>query len=290
MQRKQIMRHAVVLVAVGGCLAAVFVGPPVPQSLAYHHMADQRSWLGIPNALNVLSNLPFAVVGLLGLALLFGSGVRRVPFRDPWERWPYAALFTGLALTSVGSSYYHLAPDNARLVWDRLPMTLGFMGLLTAVLAERMSLSLARWLFVPLLAVGAASVGYWYLTEMQGAGDLRLYLVVQFGSLLVVVLLLMFYPARYVGTGYLVAGLTTYAAAKLLEFADERIFALGRAVSGHTLKHLAAAAGVACLIGALRARARVCRQGSVAEERAASCGARVDVIAIAPLKEKRGGV
>jgi hypothetical protein len=80
----------------------------------------------------------------------------------------------------------------------------------------------------------AASVGYWYLTEMQGAGDLRLYLVVQFGSLLVVVLLLMFYPARYVGTGYLLAGLAAYAAAKLLEFADQRIFALGRVVSGHT--------------------------------------------------------
>jgi len=258
MQRIQIVRHSIVVVAAFGAVAAVFAGPPVPQPLAYHTMADQRSWLGIPNALNVLSNLPFAVVGVLGLAAIFGSDVdRRVPFCDSWERWPYAALFTGVALTTVGSSYYHLAPDNARLVWDRLPMTLGFMGLLTAVLAERVSLPVAHWLFAPLLGVGAASVVYWYWSEVQGAGDLRLYLLVQFGSLLVVVLLLVFYPARCVGGGYLVAGLVAYAAAKGLELADGRIFALGGIISGHTLKHLAAAGGVACLVGMLRARAQL---------------------------------
>ena len=258
MQRIQIVRHSVIVVAVFGAVAVVLAGPPVPQPLAYHTMADQRSWLGIPNALNVLSNLPFAVVGVIGLAAIFGSGVdRRLPFHDSWERWPYAALFAGVVLTTVGSSYYHLAPDNARLVWDRLPMTVGFMGLLTAVLAERVSLPVGRWLFVPLLAVGAASVGYWYWSEVQGAGDLRLYLLVQFGSLLVVVLLLVFYPARYVGGGYLVAGLAAYAAAKGLELADGRIFALGGIVSGHSLKHLVAAGGVACLVGMLRARGQL---------------------------------
>ncbi len=258
MQRIQIARHSIVVVTVVGAVTAALAGPPVPQPLAYHNMADQRSWLGIPNALNVLSNLPFAVVGVLGLTAIFRSHVdRRVTFHDSWERRPYAALFTGVALTTVGSSYYHLAPDNARLVWDRLPMTLGFMGLLTAVLAERVSLPVGRWLFAPLLAVGAASVGYWYWNEVQGAGDLRMYLLVQFGSLLVVVLLLVFYPARYVGGGYLVAGLAAYAAAKGLELADERIFALGGIVSGHTLKHLVAAGGVACLVGMLRARAQL---------------------------------
>jgi len=77
---------------------------------------------------------------------------------------------------------------------------------------------------------------------------------VQFGSLLVVVLLLWLYPARYSGTGYLAAGLAAYAAAKGLEIADRSIFALGHVVSGHTLKHLVAAGGVACLAWMLRAR------------------------------------
>ena len=134
--------------------------PPIPQALDYHTMADERALLGIPNSLNVLSNAPFAIVGLLGLAAAFGWMGRPSPFTDRWERWPYAALFAGVALTAAGSSYYHLAPDNARLVWDRLPMAVGFMGLLTALLAERVSLTAGKWLFLPLLAAGAASVGY----------------------------------------------------------------------------------------------------------------------------------
>lgn len=258
MQRTQTVRHSILVAAVFVAAAIVLAAAPVPQPLTYHDMADQRSWLGIPNALNVLSNLPFAIVGVVGLARVLRSGVGpRALFSDSWERWPYIALFTGVALTSVGSSYYHLDPDNARLVWDRLPMTIAFMGLLTAVLAERVSIPVARWLFVPLLAVGAISVGYWYWSEVQGAGDLRLYLFVQFGSLLLVVLLLVLYPARYAGDGFLIAGLAAYAASKGLELADGLILDVGRIVSGHTLKHLAAAGGVACLVVMFRKRAQL---------------------------------
>jgi hypothetical protein len=207
--------------------------------------------------LNVLSNLPFALVGALGLMSVFSAtGGEHSPFQHSWERWPFATLFAGVALTSIGSSYYHLAPDNARLVWDRLPMTLGFMGLLTAVLAERINLQVARALFAPLLVIGAASVGYWHWSEGQGAGDLRLYLLVQFGSLLIVVLLLALYRAREAGGGHLVAGLAAYAAAKGFEIADAGIFALGGIVSGHTMKHLVAAGGVGCLVAMLRLRSK----------------------------------
>ena len=258
MPRSLLVRHVVLGVATIGALVAVAVSPRIPQPLAYHLFADRRSWLGIPNVLDVLSNVPFAGVGLLGLAATFsGKAHEPSPFSDPWERWPYAALFTGVALTSLGSGYYHLAPDNARLVWDRLPMTVGFMGLLTALLAERLSVKLSRWLFGPLLIIGAVSVAYWYWSELQHAGDLRLYLLVQFGSLMLVVLLLALYPSRYAGTGYLVAGIVAYTAAKGLELADREIFALGHIVSGHTLKHLAAAGGVLCVVAMLRKRTQL---------------------------------
>jgi hypothetical protein len=257
MRRPLVIRHSVLGVAVIGMSLIAAMWSPIPQPPGYHLFADHRSFLGIPNCLNVLSNVPFAIVGLLGLAATFSDRAKQAPpFSDPWERWPYAALFAGVALTSVGSSYYHLAPNNAGLVWDRLPMSVGFMGLLTALVAERVSLSIGRRLFGPLLIVGAVSVAYWYWSELQNAGDLRLYVLVQFGSLLLVALLLVLYPARYPGTRHLIVGLVAYAAAKGFELADRQIFTLGQIVSGHTLKHLAAAGGVACLVGMLSARTR----------------------------------
>lgn len=245
-------RHAALVLAVVVFAAATFAQPPIPQLLDYHHFADTRPRLGVPNALDVLSNLPFAVVGIAGLVVLRRRG--NEIFATSWERWPYAVLFIGVTLTALGSSYYHLAPDNDRLVWDRLPMTIGFMGLLAAMIAERVSVNVAKLLLAPLLLLGCASVLYWHWTELRGAGDLRLYVLVQFGSLIVVVLLLMLYPTRYRGTSYLVSGLALYAAAKGLESADRVIFGAGHLVSGHTLKHLASAAGVWCVVAMFRER------------------------------------
>jgi predicted membrane channel-forming protein YqfA (hemolysin III family) len=253
-------RHSVLVLLVIGTVLGVMSLPRVPEPASYHCLADARSWLGVPNTLNVLSNLPFAVVGILGFAATFGPvAAQSDRFLSPWERWPYAALFAGAALTSVGSAYYHLAPDNARLVWDRLPMTLGFMGLLTAMLSERINIATARRLFVPLLAVGAFSVVYWFWTERHGVGDLRLYGLVQFGSIFVIVLLLLLYRASYTGVGYLVGGIVAYAVAMGFDRTDRQVFAIGHVVSGHTLKHLIAAAAVGCLVAMLRVRSPVNR-------------------------------
>ncbi len=253
------MRRAILAAVAAAVAIALLSRPPIAQDQAYHLMADRRPMLGIPNALNVLSNIPFGVAGVLGLLSVFSPRPGARPFNDPWERWPYAALFAGTALTTAGSAYYHLAPDNARLVWDRLPMTVGFMGLLTAVIAERSSLTLGRRLFVPLLAFGALSVAYWYWTELRGAGDLRPYALAQFGSLLAVLLLLVLYDPRYSGTRYLFAGVGAYVAAKVFELADQAIFSLGHLVSGHSLKHVAAAAGVGCIVAMLQTRVPINR-------------------------------
>lgn len=261
MNQAKIWRHAVLILAATIAGTVILGGSPSPQDPAYHRMADERPFFGMPNCLNVLSNLPFAFVGLLGLVTVFRRKDGRAPlFRDPWERWPYAVLFAGIGLTTVGSAYYHLAPDNARLVWDRLPMTFGFMGLLTAVLTERVGLRAGRLLLGPLLLLGVGSVAYWYWSEVQGQGDLRLYVLVQNGSLLLVLLLLLLYPARDPGTGYLVVGLGAYAVAKWLDATDHRIFAMGQIVSGHTLKHLVAAFATACLLAMLWRRDRFRRE------------------------------
>jgi hypothetical protein len=244
-------RGFILVAALLSLVAYIFTLPPIPQSPAYHRFADARALLGVPNALNVLSNLPFAIVGPLGIWVALRSPA---VFANPWARWPYAVLFAGITLTTFGSAWYHLEPGNARLVWDRLPMTLGFMGLVSTILAERVSLRLGRALLIPLVLVGLGSVVYWYWSELGGHGDLRPYIVVQFGSLIISFLTIVLFPASGPGNRYLLVALGAYAGAKGLEDADATIFAMGQFVSGHTLKHLAAAGAVACLVAMLRAR------------------------------------
>ena len=217
---------------------------PIPQDPAYHHFADQRTMLGIPNALNVLSNLPFLVVGAWGLVFLARdrSGGPSPSFLASSERWPYWVLFMGVGLTAVGSAYYHWQPSNETLFWDRLPMTIAFMALLSSVIGERISLAGGRRLLLPLLTVGVLSTLYWHVGEQRGAGDLRPYAVVQFGTLVIVPLIVCLFPARYTGTADLFGVLGWYALAKAFETFDHETFhAIG--ISGHTLKHLASAAG-----------------------------------------------
>jgi predicted membrane channel-forming protein YqfA (hemolysin III family) len=247
----RVLRTWILPAGVTAILVAVLAHDSIAQDPAYHAMADTRTLLGIPNALNVISNLPFVAVGIFGLIAL---SRRATAFHDRWERWPYLWFFGAVILTAFGSAYYHLAPDNARLVWDRLPMTIAFMALLSAVTAERLGVRIARPLLGPSLLLGATSIAYWYWTEVHGVGDLRLYILVQFGSLLVILLLIALYPARYSGSGYIFAGVAAYAAAKLFEIEDERIFRLGKLISGHTLKHLAAAGAMACVAIMLRNR------------------------------------
>lgn len=213
--------------------------PRVAQPLSYHNFADHRSWLGIPNFGDVASNLFFAISGAWGLVFLSGRRGDRA-FIDLHERWAYIFVFLGLLLTAVGSSYYHLAPDNPRLVWDRLPMTLAFMGLVAAMISERINISIGFYLLPVLLLVGIASVLVWWHSEAQGAGDLRFYAAVQIYAVLVLPVLLLL-PPRYTGGFDFVVIFILYVLAKVLETADRAIFRLDHGtISGHTLKHLAA--------------------------------------------------
>lgn len=216
--------------------------PRIPQPQAYHHFADQRSFLGIPHFADVVSNAPFAVFGVWGLVFWVRSNSEPNPnhFVDRRERWPYLVFFIGVLLTAFGSAYYHLEPSNARLVWDRFPMTIAFMAIVAAMIAERISVRAGLWLLPVLVLIGLSSVLQWYWSELRSAGDLRFYGTVQAYSVLFVLIALLL-PPRYTRSSdwLLVAGF--YILAKILEILDKPIFELGHIVSGHTLKHLAAA-------------------------------------------------
>lgn len=210
-------------------LAALLPLPPLLQDQDYHQFADQRALFGIPNFWNVVSNLPFIAVGMAGL----------LRFRHETTS---LVLFTGLFLTGFGSSYYHLNPTDSSLFWDRLPMTLCFAAILAAVVEERVDARAGAMLLRPLLAIGIFSLLLWRWTD-----DLRLYAWAQFFPFVTLVLILQFFPPKYTGASYWVAAAALYMLAKLLEFLDGKIFSLGSIVSGHTLKHLAAA-GAAFMI------------------------------------------
>ena len=211
-----------------GLMIVTLVGllplPPILQNPDYHQFADQRTLFGIPNFWNVVSNFPFIAVGAVGLLRLRRDLITFV-------------LFMGIFLTGFGSSYYHLNPTNETLFWDRLPMTLCFAAILAAVVEERVDARAGKVLLRPLLAIGIFSLLLWRWTD-----DLRLYAWAQFFPFVSLVLILQLFPPKYTGTFYWVIAAALYGLAKVFEFYDEKIFSFGSIVSGHTLKHLAAAA------------------------------------------------
>ena len=235
------------------CAVAALLVPAMPQPLSYHAFADCRSFWSIPNFLNVVSNAPFLVGGLLGLAVILRGGGAFIGQR---ESLSYLVFFVGALLTSIGSSYYHRAPDNIRLVWDRLPMTLGFAGLVSAAIAERADPIWGRRLLWPLLALGLFTVLNWYAGERVGRGNVIPYVLYQGWSVLAIVMLIAFFRSpRYSHGSLLVWAAVWYGLAKLFETFDLTTYrALGGALSGHTIKHLLAAAAVFAIARQLRLR------------------------------------
>jgi hypothetical protein len=235
-------RLAVLLGLLVVAAGVLFLGfGPIPQPTWYHDFADQRPLLAVPHMLNVSSNEPFLLVGALGLFYLarFAPAGPGGAFREAAERRPFVLFFLGIFLTGIGSSYYHLGPNNERLVWDRLPIMLAVMALFAAVIGERVSRKLGTLLLVPLLLLGPGSVVQWYFS-----GDLRLYSLVQGYPVVAMPLMLALFPARYTrGRDFLIA-IGWYVLAKAGELLDRPVYeALAGLVSGHTLKHLFSAAG-----------------------------------------------
>lgn len=203
--------------------------PPIAQPQAYHAFADQRELLaGVPNTLNVLSNVAFVIAGAAGLIVMRGT-------RCGLERHDATLFFIGTLLTAVGSTIYHLHPNDRTLVYDRAGMIVAFMAFLAMLIHER--LDGAAWLLPVLLAIGAASVWWW-----RAFGDLRLYGWVQYFPILAILLLVGLDKPRHSGeAATLGLVFVSYALAKVFEMLDRSTYqAIG--VSGHTLKHLFAAA------------------------------------------------
>jgi hypothetical protein len=210
-------------------ILAWWANGPIPQNQLYHLFADQRTLVTIPHALDVLSNIPFCLVGFIGIYTVMSRRQQLNRFTGIYLTFFFSVFFTGF-----GSSFYHLNPANSSLVWDRLPMSIAFMSIFAVIVAERVHLKLGLKLFPWLVAAGICSVFYWHWQD-----DLRPYLLVQFGTLAALPLILLLY--RRSDSGFLWIAIAFYVLAKVFEVYDSQIYMLtSEWVSGHSLKHLAA--------------------------------------------------
>ncbi|KAL1362148.1 hypothetical protein HN51_010420 [Arachis hypogaea] len=223
------------LVAVVCFVVLMIVTPAIPQSQEYHDFADQRTFFGIPNALNVISNFPFMIIGLIGVILCHHGNYFKLSLQG--ELWGWTCFYVGVAAVAVGSSYYHLKPDDARLVWDRLPMTIAFTSIVAIFIIERIDERKGMISIIPLLLIGIISIVYWRFFD-----DLRPYAVVQFAPCIAIPLMAILLPPMYTHSTYWLWAAGFYLLAKVLEAADKVIYEwTHHVVSGHTLKHLSAA-------------------------------------------------
>lgn len=242
-------RLKIILAIIIAAIIVVFSMNPIAQEPAYHNFADQRRIFGMANFFNVLSNLPFVIVGIMGIRLVV---LHQITGSLAKLRSLYLTFFAGVFLTGFGSAYYHYQPGNQTLLWDRLPMTIAFMAMFCAIVGEYISTQLAQKIFVPLLIAGIASVVYWYVTELNGHGDLRAYVLVQFLPVLLIPLILWLFDSNMNNDKYIWGVIVAYALSKLMELFDARLYDMLGLLSGHSLKHLIAAFGTLIFYWALR--------------------------------------
>lgn len=233
------------------CAIAMLFHGPIAQITDYHHFADRRYWWGLPNAADVLSNLGFLIVGIVGLQQIW-RGRHHAALQT--SRSGYVLFFASLVLTAIGSSWYHLAPDNARLVFDRLPIALACGGLLAAVWQE--TAGQVRGLTVAMAMFAIAGVAWWRFTDLHGVGDLRPYLLLQ--ALPLVLIPLLQYQSRRPRAERMAfaVAIWLYVLAKICEVNDHAMFDVFAFISGHTLKHLLASLAAAILVWSLHQRLR----------------------------------
>ena len=238
--RNTSIKYLFLFIISAAAIIVLITFPAIKQNDHYHQFADNREVNAIPNCYNVISNFPFIVFGIFGLALSFKG---RVGFS-----LQYGSFFIGIILTGLGSSYYHVNPNLNTLVWDRLPMTITFMAFFSIIISDFIHLELGKKLLFHLIFIGLLSVCYWYYTETLNKGDLRFYILVQFLPILIIPVIILLFPNNNKSQFYYWLIILVYLIAKFFETCDKEILIRSQFISGHTIKHLFASFAAFILI------------------------------------------
>lgn len=228
-----------------GSLIAAFALPRIGQEPSYHRFADHRLMLAVPNFMNVITNLPFLLVGVIALYRELKNSNDKISLST-------ITLLIGVTTIGLGSAWYHYQPTNSSLVWDRIPMTITFMSYLSIIVEKYVNKSFGKKILFPLLTFGLFSVAYWYLTELYGMGDLRLYAWVQFFPMLLIPLIVLLYPVSSNVRLGIASVILVYALAKITEANDHAILNANGLISGHSLKHIFSSVSVVLILLTLR--------------------------------------
>ena len=233
----------------------LFAIKPIAQFSGHHNFADIRTFLGLRNFFATVSNLPFIILGGMGLIFIHKIKSKRGAFKMKGERLLWQLFFFAVFLVGLYAGYYHLDAVNVSLLWHRLLETIAFMALFSLIIMERVDAKVGFILSPAIIVAGLGGVCYWYYTKSFGQGDLRPYILVQLIPLMLIPLMCAGSPPLYTQERYVIYALGLYVIAKLLEHFDEKIFVLSKnMVSGHTLKHLTIAMGVYLMLSYLKTR------------------------------------
>ena len=234
MNKQKTTKLILITLAILGLILAISINP-MSQSNSYHQFSEKRTIFKITNCYNVISNIPFFMIGIIGLFKL--RYISKISYISK-NRLSYFFFYFGILFVSLGSAFYHLTPTNDRLIWDRIPMTFAFMSLFSIILSEFINDNLGKKLLIPLLLTGIGSVIYWYLTEKMNFGNLNYYALVQFYPMLAIPLILVTFKSTLTKSKAYWYLFILYFLAKISEHFDKEIFENLKIVSGHTMKHL----------------------------------------------------
>jgi hypothetical protein len=227
---------------------SIYLWPKLPaiDNPSYFHFVDVRPLFNIPNCIDVVSNLPFLVFGLLGLKLIFKNQNKTTFLKNTG-----IVLSLAIILTAFGSAYFHLTPNPDTLTWDRLPMTLAFSAILAMVIGDRTTNRFGMISLLVLIPFGLFSV----IAYQYQIITLRPYLLVQFGSIAFIVLLMITRLDKQIPNSILWSAVGLYAVAKVLELKDALIFDITGIISGHSLKHIVAALAIYVILSIYKPQA-----------------------------------
>ncbi|XP_073116655.1 uncharacterized protein [Elaeis guineensis] len=235
MQFELVKRENRVRVWGGALLLFVFVmvaTPRIPHSPALHLFADMRNFLGVPNTLNVLTSFPFLLIGVPGLVLCLSGSCFGISLKG--EVWGWALYYAGAAAAAFGSAYYHLKPDDERVIWDRLPMMISASSVLSNLLIERYDERMGITCLFSLLMLVLVSIAC-----ERTFDDLRLCMMFYFVPCVAIPAMVFLFPPKYTHSKYWFWATGFYLLARFVAIADKRVYSVTRyAISGHSLEHL----------------------------------------------------